>query len=143
MIEIRPGVVIPDAALAWRTSRAGGPGGQHVNTTDTRVELLVDLGACGDVLYERTRARLRELAGNRISNDGVLRIVCGTHRSQHRNRRECEERLRELVLEAMRPPPPPRKKTRPSRAARQRRLTAKKQRGETKAARTRKWNKED
>ncbi len=142
MIEIRPGLVIPDSNLTWRTSRAGGPGGQHVNTTDSRVELLFDAEGCA-ALYPRTKVRLRELAGRRMNAAGVLQLICATHRSQHRNKATLEERLRDLVLEALRPPPPPRRPTKPSRAAKRRRLDAKKQRGAKKKARGKKWSGDD
>ncbi len=136
VIEIRPGLVLPDSCLEWRASRAGGPGGQHVNTTSTQVELRLAIDAC-DMLSSRVRARLRTLGGSRVSNDGVLRLVCGSSRSQLSNRDECEQRLRALILEALKPPPPPRKKTKPSRRAKQRRLDAKKQRGALKRNRKR------
>ncbi len=134
VIEIRPGLVLPDSCLEWRASRAGGPGGQHVNTTSTQVELRVDLRAC-DMLSPRVRTNLRRLGGSRVSNDDTLRLVCGSSRSQLANKQECEERLRQMVLEALKPPPPPRKKTKPSRRARQRRLDAKKRRGAVKRGR--------
>jgi len=138
-MEIRPGLTIPADELAWRTSRAGGPGGQHVNTTDSRVELIFDL-AESKVLRPHIKRRLRALAGRRMGRDGKLTLASGRHRSQHRNRADCEERLRELILEALKPPPPPRRPTKPSRAARQRRLTAKKQRGATKKGRGGDWS---
>jgi ribosome-associated protein len=137
-MEIRPGLTIPADELSWRTSRAGGPGGQHVNTTDSRVELIFAL-ADSTVLTPAVKQRLRALAGRRVGRDGTLTLASGRHRSQHRNRNACAERLRELILQALEPPPPPRRKTRPSRAARQRRLTAKKQRGETKRGRGKNW----
>lgn len=134
MIEIRPGIVLPDSCLEWRASRAGGPGGQHVNTTSTQIELRLDLAAC-DMLTARVLRNLRALGGSRVSNDGILRLVCGSSRSQLTNREECEQRLRDLVLEALKPPPPPRRKTKPSRRAKQRRLDAKKRRGALKKGR--------
>ncbi|MCP4868700.1 MAG: aminoacyl-tRNA hydrolase [Proteobacteria bacterium] len=140
-MEIRPGLTIPPDELAWRTSRAGGPGGQHVNTTDSRVELIFDL-AGSRVLNDRVKARLRTLGGRRVNAEGKLTISSGQHRSQHRNRGVCTDRLRALILDALRPPPPPRKKTKPSRAARQRRLTSKKQRGQTKKGRGKNWGNE-
>lgn len=142
MIEIRPGLEIPDADLSWRTSRAGGPGGQHVNTTDSRVELLFDVAGCA-VLREQTKTRLRELAGRRMNAEGILQLICSSHRSQHRNKTTCEERLRELILEALRPPPPPRRPTKPSRSAKRRRLNEKRQRGDTKRGRGKKWSGDD
>jgi ribosome-associated protein len=122
--------VIPDADLTWRFSRSPGPGGQHVNTTDSRVQLSFDLAASEafpDELKQRMLARL---------GDQVV-IVASEHRSQLRNRRAAGERLAELLEEAMRPPPPPRIDTKPSRASQQRRIAGKKKRGEIKRLRGR------
>ena len=122
--------VIPDADLTWRFSRSSGPGGQHVNTTDTRVHLSFDLAgseAFPDDLKERLLARL---------GDQVV-IVASEHRSQLRNRRAAGERLVELLEEAMRPPPPRRVPTKPSKASQQRRIEQKKQHGVTKRLRGR------
>jgi ribosome-associated protein len=121
---------VPDADLTWRFSRSSGPGGQHVNTTDTRVQLSFDLAgsdAFPDDLKERMLTRLE---------DQVV-VVASEHRSQLRNRRAAEERLVELLEEALQPPPPPRVPTRPSKASQQRRLDRKKQRGSTKRLRGR------
>ncbi len=139
MIEIRPNLILPPSCLEWRASRAGGPGGQHVNTTSTQVELRLDIEAC-DVLRRPVKERLKKLGGSKVSNDGVLRIVCGSSRSQLANKDECVERLRALVLEALKPPPPPRKKRKPSRRAKQRRLDAKKQRGARKKERSKRYD---
>jgi ribosome-associated protein len=134
VLEVRPGLILPDSVLEWRAGRAGGPGGQHVNTTSTQVELRLQIDAC-DMLSPRVRRNLVQLGGSRVSNDGVLRIVCGSSRSQLANRDECEQRLRELILEALKPPPPPRRPTKPSRAAKRRRVDDKKKRGALKASR--------
>lgn len=139
VLDVRPGLTLPASCLEWRASRAGGPGGQHVNTTSTQVELRLDLRAC-PVLSSRTKARIRALAGSKVSNDDVVRIVCGGSRSQLANKQTCEERLRDLILEALKPPPPPRKKTKPSRGSKERRLKAKKQRGAIKKGRGGKWD---
>jgi ribosome-associated protein len=122
--------VVPDADLSWRFSRSSGPGGQHVNTTDTRVQLSFDLAgssAFPDRLKERMLARL---------GDQVV-VVAEEHRSQLRNRRAAEDRLAELLEEAMRPPPRPRVPTKPSKGSQQRRIHQKKKRGETKRLRGR------
>jgi ribosome-associated protein len=122
--------VVPDADLSWRFSRSSGPGGQHVNTTDTRVQLSFDLAgssAFPDRLKERMLARL---------GDQVV-VVAEEHRSQLRNRRAAEDRLAELLEEAMRPPPRPRVPTKPSKGSQQRRIQEKKKRGETKRLRGR------
>jgi ribosome-associated protein len=132
-LTIRPGVEIPDAELRWRFSRSSGPGGQGVNTADSRVELSWDLeasGALGPVLKDRARERL----GNRLV-DGVLTIAASEHRAQLRNREAALERLADLVARAIAPPPPPRRATKPSRGAKERRIAAKKRRGEVKRLR--------
>ena len=132
-LTIRPGVEIPDAELRWRFSRSSGPGGQGVNTADSRVELSWDLEATnvlGPVLKDRARERL----GNRLV-DGVLTIAASEHRAQLRNREAALERLAALVARAIEPPPPPRRATRPSRGAKERRIAAKKRRGEVKRLR--------
>lgn len=124
---------IPDAELSWRFSRSSGPGGQGVNTTDSRVELTFDLARSG-VFPEWLRDRASRRLGSRLSG-GVLTVASSEHRSQLRNREAALERLRALLSDAIAPPAPPRRATRPSRAARERRIQAKKQRGETKRLR--------
>ena len=129
------GLVIPGAELVERFSRSSGPGGQSVNTADSRVELEYDVTE-STVLSETQRTRaLANLASRLV--DGKLVIDASEHRSQHRNRVAARERLADLLRTALAPPPPPRRPTRPSRRARQRRLDAKRQRGETKALRGR------
>ena len=129
------GLVIPAAELVERFSRSSGPGGQSVNTADSRVELEYDVAA-STVLSETQRTRaLANLAARLV--EGKLVIDASEHRSQHRNRVAARERLADLLRSALAPPPPPRRPTRPSRRARQRRLDAKRQRGETKALRGR------
>lgn len=125
------GLVIPAAELGERFSRSPGPGGQSVNTTDSRVELEYDVAGSA-ALTDDQRSRL--LAG---LPSPVVRVVASEHRSQHRNRVAARERLAELLRGALAPPPPRRRPTKPSRGSRQRRLDAKKQRGETKALRGR------
>lgn len=125
------GLVVPSAELVERFSKSPGPGGQSVNTTDSRVELEFDVRSSA-VLSDAQRARvLRRWPGGRIS------IAASEHRSQHRNRVAARERLADLLREALAPPPPPRRPTRPSRGAKERRLRAKKERGLTKALRGR------
>jgi ribosome-associated protein len=113
--------------------RAGGPGGQHVNTTATAVQLRFDVRGSPS-LPDDVRRRLERLAGSRLTRDGVLVLHAQGHRSQKRNREEALARLVALVREAARPPVP-RKKTRPSRASKQRRLEHKKKHGALKALR--------
>lgn len=125
------GLTIPAGDLDERFSKSPGPGGQGVNTTDSRVELSLDLRAASGLTDEQRRRALRRWP------TGVVNVVASEHRSQHRNRVTARERLGGLLREALAPPPPPRRPTRPSRGARQRRLTAKKERGATKALRGR------
>jgi ribosome-associated protein len=122
---------VPAAELVERFSKSPGPGGQSVNTTDSRVELELDLRR-SSALTEAQRGRaLRRWPSGRVS------VAASEHRSQHRNRVAARERLADLLREALAPPPPPRRPTRPSRGAKERRLQAKKQRGMTKALRGR------
>ena len=126
---------IPDAELVERFSRASGPGGQGVNTTDSRVELRWDVAgsaALDDLQRERLLRRLR----TRLV-DGSLVVVASEFRSQRQNRTAARDRLAEIVSAALAPPPPPRRPTRPTRAAREQRLTDKRRRGEVKAHRSR------
>ena len=131
------GLVVPEAELTWRFSRAGGPGGQSVNTTDSRVELAWDIAASSAL---RARPALRERALQRLRGrlvDGRLVVVASEHRSQLRNRETALARMAALLDAAMSPPGPPRRATVPSRAARRRRLDAKRARGRTKVRRRR------
>lgn len=124
------GHVIPDADLTWRFSRSSGPGGQHVNTTDTRAQLTFDL-AGSEVFPDWLKERLLQRLGDRVD------VVASEHRTQLRNRRAAEARLVEVLEEAMKPPPPPRVPRKPSKGAKQRRLQDKKRRSETKRLRGR------
>ena len=128
-------VTVPEHELQWRFSRSGGPGGQHVNTTDSRVELIWDLvgsGAVPERLRERAEARL----GHRLVA-GRVTIVASEYRSQHRNREAARARLADLLARAFAPPPPGRRPTKPSRGAKERRLAGKKRRSDVKAMRRR------
>ncbi|MFK3980156.1 alternative ribosome rescue aminoacyl-tRNA hydrolase ArfB [Micromonospora sp. NPDC050397] len=129
-LPIRPGAAIPESELSWRFSRSSGPGGQGVNTTDSRVELSWDL-ARSTALPEHLKARALGRLANRLV-DGVLTIVASEHRSQLMNREAARERLVVLLAEATAPPAPPRRPTRPSRGAKERRIADKKRRGQTK-----------
>src|SRR5215470_16709115 len=114
-LPVRGSVAIPRAELRWRFSRSGGPGGQGVNTTDSRVELLWDLGS-STALPEPLKARARERLSGRLV-DGVLSIVVSEQRAQLQNRAIAERRLVALVAEAIAPPPARRHPTKPSKAA--------------------------
>jgi ribosome-associated protein len=129
------GLVIPDAELVERFSRSSGPGGQGVNTADSRVELRWDIAA-STALSETQRSRLLERLASRLV-DGALVIVASEQRAQLQNRTAARARLATLVSQALEPPPPPRRPTKPSRAAQQRRLDEKRQRSRRKAERTR------
>lgn len=133
---IRAGrVSIPEHELAWRFSRSGGPGGQSVNTTDSRVELLFDLAGSPSVpdhLRSRALARLE----HRVV-EGRVSVVASEYRSQLRNRDAARARLADLLERAFAPPPPRRRATKPSRGSKERRLAGKKRRGDVKALRRR------
>jgi ribosome-associated protein len=129
------GVVVPSGELVERFSRSSGPGGQGVNTTDSRVELRWDVARSG-ALSEAQRARLLDRLAGRLV-DGVLVIAASEHRSQLQNRQAARARLAALTIDALAPPSPARRPSRPSRAAQQRRVEAKRRRGEVKAARRR------
>ncbi len=126
-------VVVPPHELQWRFSRASGPGGQGVNTTDSRVELSLDLTtstAFSPLMRERALTRL----ANRLV-DGVLTITASEHRSQLRNRQAALARLADTLRDAVAPPAAPRRPTRPTKAAKERRLAAKRRRSEIKRGR--------
>jgi ribosome-associated protein len=127
------GTAIPPDDLSWRFSRSPGPGGQSVNTTESRVELSYDLAdsdALPPVLKERA---MRALAGRLAS--GVVTVTASEHRSQLRNRQAAADRMSALLTEATAPPPRQRRPTRPSRAARERRLADKQRRSQVKRLR--------
>ncbi|GII99933.1 aminoacyl-tRNA hydrolase [Sediminihabitans luteus] len=132
-LPVSAALTIPRAELTWRFSRASGPGGQGVNTTDSRVELSWDV-ARSAVLGDAQRARLLERLGPRLV-DGVLTVVASEHREQLRNRAAASQRLAAIVADAAAAPPRARRATRPTRGSKERRLTAKKQRSATKALR--------
>ncbi|MFF4220782.1 aminoacyl-tRNA hydrolase [Streptosporangium nondiastaticum] len=131
---IRGSVSLPEAELQWRFSRSSGPGGQHVNTSDSQVELRFDLArteALPEVWKERALAKL---AGRLVG--GVVTVRASEHRSQWRNRETAAVRLASLLAEATAPPPKPRRATKIPRGINERRLRQKKQRAETKRGRT-------
>lgn len=132
-LVVTRGFVLPEAELAERFSRSSGPGGQGVNTTDSRVELSFDV-AGSPAVPPRLRARLLERLSGRLV-DGVLTLSASEHRTQLANRRAARVRLVALLREAAAPPPPVRRPTRPTRGSTERRLAGKKRRGETKRGR--------
>ncbi len=121
------------AELGWRFSRSSGPGGQNVNSTDTRVELLFNL-ASSAALPPALKARALERLAPRLV-DGALVIVASEHRSQWQNRVAAQRRLVDLLQGAIAPPAPPRRRTKPTRGSVERRLAAKKQRSAIKGKR--------
>ena len=132
-LSVTPGFVVPEAELQWRFSRSSGPGGQSVNTTDSRVELSFDLAASqalDETLKLRATARL---AGRLV--DGVITVAASEHRSQLRNREAAESRLVGLLRDAIAPPARPRRATRPTRGSVRRRLDSKRKRSDLKRQR--------
>jgi ribosome-associated protein len=124
---------VPDAELVERFSRASGPGGQGVNTTDSRVELSFDLAGSPSVPNHLRDRMLQRLEARLV--DGVVTVVAQEHRAQLGNRRAARERLVQLLRDAAAPPPRRRRPTRPTRASKERRLEGKRRRGETKRGR--------
>jgi len=134
-LQINRSLALPDRDLTWSFVRGSGPGGQNVNKVATAAQLRFDLAGTGS-LEPAVKARLRALAGRRVTDDGALLIVARNQRTQEGNRREALERLAELVRQAL-VAPKPRKATRPTRASRERRLEGKTQRRATKQLRRR------
>ncbi len=136
---IRGSVSLPEAELHWRFSRSSGPGGQHVNTSDSQVELRFDLANTESLPPLWKGRALERLAGRLV--DGAIVVRASEHRSQWRNRETAAVRLAALLAEATAPPPKPRTPTRIPRGINERRLREKKQRAETKRGRTgRDWS---
>lgn len=132
-LKITDRVVIPDSELRERFSRSSGPGGQGVNTTDSRVELSFDVER-SQAIPDELRDRVLERLGQRLTG-GVLTVAASEHRAQLSNREAARERLAALLREALAPPPPPRRPTKMSKGAKQRRLQAKKHRSAIKQLR--------
>ncbi len=126
---------IPRRELRWRFSRSGGPGGQGVNTADSRVELSFDVARTTALPEPLRRRALTRLAHRLV--DGVLTVSAQEHRAQIANRRAAEQRLAEVLNQALAPPPRSRRATRPTRGSVRRRLDAKQQRSRTKQLRRR------
>jgi len=132
-LRVNARVEIPAGELTWRFSRSSGPGGQSVNTADSRAELSFDVAA-STAFGATLRARALERLAGRL-NDGVLTVTAEEHRSQLRNRQAARARLAETLAAAIAPPPPPRRPTKPTAAARKRRLEGKRRRSDTKRLR--------
>jgi ribosome-associated protein len=134
-IHISRTCVIPAREVRFRFSRSGGPGGQNVNKRDTQVELLFDV-AGSPSLGPIQRARALSRLASRLDADGVLRIVASDERTQGRNREIALERFSDVMQQAIAPDPPKRRPSKPSKAAKERRLQSKKLRAKTKRQRS-------
>jgi len=132
-LRVSRSVVVPERELRWRFSRSSGPGGQSVNTADSRVELSLDV-ATTTALGPVQRVRALERLSDRLV-DGVITVTASEHRSQLRNREAALERLADTLSKAIAPPPPRRRPTRASRGAVERRLADKRRRARTKRLR--------
>ena len=132
-LRVSASVLVPPGELSWRFSRSSGPGGQGVNTTDSRVELTFDVGA-STALSEAQRTRAIGQLGSRLV-DGTITVVASEHRSQLRNRDAAAARLAQVLREALAPPARARRATRPTLGSQRRRLDAKTLRGKTKRMR--------
>jgi ribosome-associated protein len=133
LLRINEQLAIPLAELTYRATRSGGPGGQHVNTSSTRIELEYDV-ANSPSLGDTQRARILERLANRIDSNGVLRLSASGSRSQHQNREEATSRLARLLEDALRERKP-RRRTKVPRAVKEKRLKEKKKRSEVKRRR--------
>ena len=140
-LVINDEVEIPLSELEFTASRSSGPGGQHVNTSDTRIQLRWNVKNTG-ALTEVQRARILKSLASRLTDAGDLLLASDSHRSQRRNREDATQRLASLVREAL-IPPKPRKKTKPSRAAREKRLDEKRKKALTKKDRGKKFDGRD
>lgn len=137
-LVINDKVQIPLSELVFTASRSSGPGGQHVNTTDSRIQVRWNVLETA-ALTETERARVRKKLASRLTESGDLILASDTHRSQHRNREEVTERLAAMLREAL-IPPKPRKKTKPTRASREKRLDEKRKKSRTKKDRGKKYD---
>lgn len=134
-LRVTDRIVIPARDLAWTASRASGAGGQHVNRTESKVDLRFDLVGTA-ALAAPVKERLRGIVGNAIDADGRVVVMCQVHRDQLQNLREAREKLAGLIRRAL-VVPKKRKATKPTRGSKERRLSEKKRTGETKAMRGR------
>ena len=134
MLVVDPTLTIPRAELGYKATRSGGPGGQHVNTSSTRIELVWDVRSSPS-LTEAQRMRVLQKLATRIDSEGLLHLDASSSRSQHRNREAVTERFCELVAQALKVPKK-RRPTKPPRASKEARLKEKKQRSEVKRTRS-------
>ena len=132
-LVVNPALTIPAGELQWRFSRSSGPGGQHVNTSDSRAAVSWDIAGSAALTDEQRAELLRRLSGRLAA--GVLTVTASEQRSQLRNREIALAKLAALLAQALAPGPPPRRRTKPTRGSHARRLTAKKQRSATKQQR--------
>lgn len=134
-VQVSPQLRIPSSELGWRFSRSSGPGGQHVNTSDSRVELLWDISD-SKVLTDEQRRQLVERLGSRLTS-GTLTVSASEQRSQLRNREIAVDKLADLLASALAPAGPQRRATKPTKGSKRRRLAAKGRRSDLKAQRRR------
>ena len=137
-LVINDSVEIPLSELVYTASRSSGPGGQHVNTADTRIQVRWNVRE-SVALSDAERERLLDKLSSRLTEAGDLILACDTNRSQRRNREEVTRRLAELVREAL-IVPKPRRKSKPSRAAKEKRLEEKRRKSQTKKDRGKKYD---
>jgi ribosome-associated protein len=130
LLRVNEELSIPLAELTYHATRSGGPGGQHVNTSSTKIDVEFDVGA-SPALSDGQRARIMERLANRIDGSGVMRLGSSSSRSQHQNREDVTARLAELLADALKEQKP-RRKTKPPRAAKEARLKEKKKRAQVK-----------
>ncbi|RAY11483.1 aminoacyl-tRNA hydrolase [Actinomadura craniellae] len=138
LLRVRGSIAIPVTELRWRFSRSSGPGGQHVNTSDSAAELSFDLAGSPSIPESLRPRMLDRLAGRLV--DGVLTVRASERRSQWQNRQAAQARLAALLHDAAAPVPKPRRPTRPSRAMRERRLENKRRRAELKRDRSTRYD---
>lgn len=138
-LEVTPDITIPDSDLSMAFVRASGPGGQNVNKVASAVQMRFDLES-SSALNERVKARLRRLAGHRLTDNGAILIIARNHRTQERNRQEALDRLAELIRQAL-VEPKVRKATKPTRTSKEKRLSGKVRQGRNKLLRGRvRWD---